>query len=165
MRSRLSGGRRFRRIMKGLPDAMRGQLVSVLNSGGRAILSAMRARAPRRTGALRAGLSYRVLPKSLRLRVGLLGRGRGKLFYARIQDLGRKGQTVSVRRRIAGVAQAGGGKAKPGARAAQYLMRVRPMEGKRFITGRFPELKSTIGNALRGIWTRALRSIAGGGGE
>lgn len=178
MRSRITGGRRFRRLMKALPDAMRGQLVSVLNSGGRAILSAMRAKAPKRTGALSKGLSYRVMEKSLRLRVGLLGTkgGRAKLFYGRIQDLGRKGSIVTVQRRqrvsvnigdgeVANVLRTSRGRKRAEDIVTTYRMRVRPMAPKRFITGRYPELKSAIGNAMRGIWTRALRSIGGAGGE
>lgn len=178
MASHMRGGKRFRRLLKGMPDAMRGQLVSVLNSGGRALASSMRAKAPKRTGAVAAGIQFRVLPKSLRLRVGLIGtpRGRAKLFYGRIQDLGRKGGEVIVQRRRRVTANIGGGevanilRTQRGRKVKEdivttYRMRVRPMAPKRFITGRFPELRSAIGNALRGIWGRALGSIAKGSDE
>jgi hypothetical protein len=178
MAQRLRGTGRVKRILRGLPDAVQKQLVSVLESGGRGLQSAMRARAPKLTGAVRQGITYKVLPKSLRLRVGLLGtpRGRAKLFYGRIQDLGRRGQVVFVQRRRRVEAPIGGGatarilrtsrgrKVKADIVAA-YAMRVRPMAPKRFITGRFPDLRAAIGNALRGIWGRALGSIARGGDE
>lgn len=178
MPSHLRGGRRFRRVLRGLPDAMRSQMVSVLNSGGRALASSMRAKAPKRTGAVAAGIQYRVFPKTLRLRVGLIGtpRGRAKLFYGRIQDLGRKGGEVIVQRRrrvsldigageVAGVLRTRRGRKVSEDIVTTYRMRVRPMAPKRFITGRFPELRTAIGNGLRGIWTRALRSIALGADE
>ena len=42
---------------------------------------------------------------------------------------------------------------------------VRAMAGKHFVTGSFPVLRQTIGAAVRGIWSRALRSIASGGND
>lgn len=178
MRSKIRGGRRFRRLLKALPDSMRGQLVNVLRNGGRALVSSMRARAPNRTGALRQGIQFRVLEKTLRLRVGLIGtpRGRAKLFYGRIQDLGRKGREVVVQRRrrvsvnigageVVGVLRTQRGRKVGSDIVSTYRMRVRPMAPKRFITGRYPELRSAIGNALRGIWNRALNSMASTGDE
>ena len=138
----------------------------------------MRAKAPKKTGAVAEGIQDRVLEKSLRLRVGLIGtpRGRAKLFYGRIQDLGRKGGEVIVQRRRRVTVNIGDGEVRSILRlhrgrkvkddiVTTYRMRVRPMAPKRFITGRFPELRTIIGNALRGVWTRALRSVAGGKDE
>jgi hypothetical protein len=78
--------------LKRLPESVRQEIVRELDRAGREILPVMQSRAPVRTGATRAGLSYRVLRGSLRLLVGLISTplGRAKLFYARIQDLGRK---------------------------------------------------------------------------
>lgn len=178
MRSRLRGAKRFKRLMKGLPNSVESQLISVLSNGGRALQSSMRAKAPKRTGAVAAGITYKVLPKTLRLRVGLIGtpKGRAKLFYGRIQDLGRKGQEVIVQRRrrvsvnlgdgeVVDVLRTARGRKRAGDIVSTYRMRVRPMARKRFVTGRFPELRSVIGNALRGIWSRALRSIASSDSE
>lgn len=175
MASRLTGVRRFRRLLRAAPESVTAQLVRVLENGGRAIQSAMRARAPKRTGAVAAGITYKVLPKSLRLRIGLLGtpRGRAKLFYGRIQDLGRRAQTVTVQRRRRVEVNIGRGEVKSILRTSRgrkraedivttYQMRVPAMAPKRFITGRYPELRTAIRNALRGIWNRALRSIATG---
>lgn len=178
MAYRARGGAKFRRLLKGMPDAMSTQLISVLNNGGRALQSAMRARAPKRTGAVAAGITYKVLEKTLRLRVGLIGtpRGRARLFYGRIQDLGRRGKTVLVQRRRQVSVNIGRGEFRDVLRTSRgrkraedivttYRMKVRPMAPKRFITGRYPDLRGAIGAALRGIWTRALRSIAGGSNE
>lgn len=162
-RSRLKGLPRVRRIMRGMPDAMREEIADALEESGPELAAEMSGRAPNRTGALRAGIKWRVLRKTMRLRVGLIDapRVRNKLFYSRILDLGRKAQTVTVNRRIAGVAQPGGGKAVEGARVARYTMRVRAIAPKRFVTGRYPDLRAKINRRLRGIWSRALNKIAG----
>lgn len=155
------GMARVLRVMRKLPDAFSAQIVSVLDSGGRLILSAMRARAPKRTGALREGLSYRVYPKTLRMRAGLLDtrRGADKLFYGRIQDKGRKAQVVTVRRYVR---KRGMAASEMGGRIiGPYQMRVRAMPGKRFVTGQFTVLRRAIGNAVRGIWGRAMASAEG----
>lgn len=177
-RSRVRGIGRFRRLLKRMPDAVRGELVVELAVTGRQIKQAIQARAPRRTGALQAGITDEVLPKSLRLQVGLLGtkRGRADLFYGRIQDLGRREQVVLVQRRRRVEAEIGGGRTANilrlhrGRKVAEdivssYYMRVRAMPAKRFITGRFPDLRKTLNDNLRGIFARALGRIAGGDDE
>lgn len=177
MAQRLRGIGRVRRIMRRLPDNMRGELKVALEKGGRTLQSAMRAKAPRLTGALSSGIDYRVTP-ALRLRVGLIGTrsGRAKLFYGRIQDLGRKAQVVMVQRRRRVEVSIGGGETARILRTAKgrkvaadiattYPMRVRAMAPKRFITGRFPDLRAALREALRGIWDRALGAISGGGDE
>jgi hypothetical protein len=157
---------------------MRGAGKSVLESCGRGLQSAMRARAPKDTGALRQGITYRVLAKTMRLRVGLLGtpRGRAKLFYGRIQDRGRKEQVVMVQRRrrvevpigdgrSARILRTERGRKKKDDLVTTYAMRVRAMAPKRFVTGRYPDLRAAISGALRGVWQRAMRSIAGTASE
>jgi hypothetical protein len=163
-RSRIKGVAKVKRIMRALPDAMRDQIADALEQSGKDLAAEMSGRTPSRTGALRAGIKWRVLRKTMRLRVGLIDapKVRNKLFYGRILDLGRKAQTVTVNRRIAGVAQPGGGKAVAGARVAKYTMRVRAIAPKRFVTGRYPDLRAKINDRLRGVWTRALSKIAGG---
>ncbi|MET4664936.1 hypothetical protein [Sphingomonas sp. PvP056] len=158
-RSKLRGIGRFKRLLRRTPDAVRGEIIVELNVTGRQIKQAIQAKAPSKTGALRAGIDSKVLPKSLRLQVGLLGgrRGRQNLFYGRIQDLGRRAQTVQVQRRRSNpTGKAGSSLTK------RYPMKVRYMQGKRFITGRFPELRKTLNANLRGILTRSLGRIAGG---
>ncbi len=163
-RRRWRGDKTFRRVMKGMPDAVRKEMADVLVDGGRDIRRMMAARAPRRTGALQQGILCRVLPKTLKLRVGLIGtkRGRAKLFYGRILDLGRKAQVVSVRRRkVAGSVLSRGRKVA----GATYQMRVRAIAPMRFITGRYGDARSIIQKRLRGIFDRALKNLAGGGND
>ncbi|QCI92312.1 HK97 gp10 family phage protein [Novosphingobium sp. EMRT-2] len=161
---------KVRRMMRDLPENFRRQMVSVLNSGGRALQSSMRAKAPRRTGATREGITYKVSERTMKLRVGLLGTraGRSKLFYARIQDLGRKAQ-VAKRRYVVAVPRNGyrryAGKRTRDLGRKYHPVNVRAMAGKHFVTGSFPVLRQYIGTAVRGIWSRALRSIASGGND
>ncbi|WP_010218933.1 HK97 gp10 family phage protein [Sphingomonas sp. PAMC 26621] len=167
-RSKLRGIGRFKRLLRRMPEAARGEIVVELSVTGRQIKQAIQAKAPRKSGALREGIESKVLPKSLRLQVGLLGgrRGNRDLFYGRIQDLGRKAQVVRVLRRHSDFAHTfnRNGTRKKTVESA-YLMRVRAMAPKRFITGRFPELRQALNANLRGILTRSLSRIAGGSDE
>lgn len=170
------GMSKVKAMLDRLPESFRRQMVGVLEGAGRGLKSAMRARAPTRTGALQQGIDYKVYPKSLRMVVGLLltRRGRSNLFYGRIQDLGRKAQVVVVSRlrrgqRGAWTARIAGGTARTSRKPADlstatYAMHVRAMAPKRFITGRKPELQNAMRNGLKGIFARAMRS-AGGSGE
>lgn len=148
---RVAGAGRIKALLRGMPEAMRREMADAFDAGGKDMESAMKSRAPRRTGALHAGISYKVQPRSLTLKVGLLGtkRGRSEIFYGRIQDLGRRAQTVLVKRR----------------NTRPYLLRVRAMAGKRFVTGRFPELRRALREKVRGIFGRALGSISGAGSD
>lgn len=176
-RTRLRGRGRMRKLLRRLPSAIRGELVVELRVTGRQIRQAVQAKTPRRTGALREGISERVLPTSLRLQVGLLctPKGRSKLFYGRIQDLGRKAQVVLVQRRRRVKASFGGpdhtilrvsrGRKIASDIVATYPMKVRAMPAKHFVTGRYAELRRTLNDNLRGIWSRAMGTLAGGGDE
>ena len=160
---------RVRKLLRRLPDAVAGEIVVELNVTGRQMNQAVLAKAPRKSGALRAGISYKVLPKSLRLQVGLLGtrKGQSKLFYGRIQDLGRKAQVVSVQRFKAGVKREydRAGRKSGGGLTRRYLMKVRAMAPKRFVTGRYPDLRRALRDNLRGTFARSLQSISGAGDE
>jgi hypothetical protein len=178
-RGSVRGIGRVRRLFRRLPAAVANMIVVELHVTGREILAAAKARTPRATGALVAGESQRVLPKSLRLQIGLLGtpKGRSKLFYGRIQDLGRKAQVVLVerRRRVKRTLASGtalsllrvgpNGRKRSEDIVATYRMRVPAMPGKRFITGRFPELRRRLNRNLRGIFARALAATAAGGSD
>lgn len=146
----MTGIGELRRAMRALPDAAKAEIGDELRSGGFDIVSAMRAKAPRKTGQLERAISYRVLAKGLVLRAGLLDDkgGASTTFYGRIQDLGRKEQVVRVRRR-----KPGGGMAK------SYTMQVRYMAGKRFVTGQYATLKARIGRNLQAVGARIARRL------
>lgn len=149
---RWKGAKSFRRLLKNMPNAMHAEMEDVLDEGSLDIQRAMVARTPRRSGALRAGIKRRVLRKSLSAKIGLIGtpRGRARLFYGRILDLGRRSQLVTARRR------------KPSGGISTYVMRVRGTIPLHFVTGRYIELRTIIGRRLKGVWDRALNSLAGG---
>lgn len=163
-RTRLRGVGRFRRTMKALPAAVSQEIVVELNVTGREVRSLMQAKAPKNTGRLAAAITYRVLPKSLRMQVGLIGpqKERNDLFYGRIQDLGRKAQVVQARRRVGSFADPHNGSIR--SRLTTYPMQVSAMAPKRFITGRYADMRNSLKTNLRGIWTRALGVAASGGG-
>ncbi|MEH3107148.1 MAG: hypothetical protein PGN09_07660 [Sphingomonas fennica] len=152
--------KRIRRIFRGLPDTARNEMVRLLDEGGRAMVGAIRARTPRLRGRLQAGIRYQVYRASLRLRVGLIGvRSNSRLFYGRILDRGRRAQTVTVsRRKIARSTLVNGRRDAH----RPYQLRVRALPARRFVSGRYPDLKARIGNSLRGYWDRVLRQISGG---
>ncbi|MBY0583269.1 MAG: HK97 gp10 family phage protein [Sphingomonas sp.] len=165
MASKVVRNPRARRILRQLPDAMRAELVDALNRGGDALVATVKSRTPRRSGALAAGIRKKVLPQSLRLRVGLVGpvKERRQLFYGRILDLGRKAQTVAVApRKYANRTFVRQG----GRRVAlkTFVVRVRAIAPKRFITGQYPQARSIITGQVKFIWERALARIAGGDG-
>jgi hypothetical protein len=150
--SRFRGAPRLRRLMQRMPAAVQAEIVEELGRGGGELEAEMERRAPFRTGSLRGGISHKVFAKTMKLRVGLLGtkRGRAKLFYGYIQDVGRKAQTVRVTRRM----KAGG---------APYLMRVKAMAPKKFVTGSFRDIRMKLSGNLKQIWARALARVGGGG--
>ena len=149
--SKVKGARAFRQRLKKLPDAVSAEIVDVLDDGGRKMRAAMQARARRRSGKLAAGVKYKVLPKTLRLQVGLLGtkRGRAKLFYGFILDRGRKAQTVTIGR---------------GPRAGKS-MKIKARKGDGFVSGRYQELRELINRRTNRVFDRALQRIGSGGSE
>jgi hypothetical protein len=107
-RSSVKGATSFRRLVRQLPDASQAELLVLLNQAGPVIAARMKARTPvlatprkdRQAGALRDGIAWKVNARSMTLQVGLLGtpRGRAKLFYGHIIDVGRKAKTVTIKR-------------------------------------------------------------------
>jgi hypothetical protein len=90
----------FRSILERLPDAVTNELKAGLEQTGRIVLSRAQALAPvyqgkpRKglvSGALRSGLSAKVTPKSLKLKVGLVGKPiNRKLFYGWLVERGHR---------------------------------------------------------------------------
>lgn len=164
-RRRVRGDRAFKRMLDKLPDVVRQQVAGELKVTGTQILSQQRARAPFRTGAVKRSLTMRVLPKTLKLKVGLLGKPiNRKLFYAHIVQYGRKAKTVTVERGNSSVAVGGpvrgrkGRALKAGIRGV-YRLRVRAMKPRNFI---FPMRRDQIYQRFRDIWQRALTKASYG---
>lgn len=152
-RSAIRGSKSFRRLLRGLPDSMRFEMADVLTKTGPTAASLVEGRVgavtKRRTGRLQAGVKWKVYPRTLRLQVGYLGTkaSRAKLFYARILDLGRKAQTVTVKNRK---------------NTAPYQMKVRAIAPKKFVTSGIGDLRRVVNIRLNGVWDRALRRTATG---
>lgn len=145
---KLQGVRSTRRLLRNIPDTARAEVVHVLQDAGPRIARVMQGRTPRRTGALQAGIKWKLTPKTLKLQIGLLGtkRGRAKLFYGYILNFGRKAQTVMIKR--------GPRKGHP--------MNVSRIAPKHFVTGAMPDLRNTLRTDLQGIWKRILTKAASG---
>lgn len=127
-----------------MSPAIQGEVETLLRETGAQVLTEQKSRVPVRTGALKQGLSMKVLPKSRRLQVGLIGKPvNRKLYYGRIVEFGRKGQTVRARR-------AGG---KP------YLMKVRGMAPRPFV---YSVNREDIYSRFRSLWDRVLGRAAAG---
>ena len=150
----LKGASIVRRLLRDMPDAMRGEIVDLMQEKAPAALAIARGGAPARTGALRAALSVKVYPKAVRLRVGLLGKAvNRRLFYGRILEAGRRAQTVNVRRRTS-------------SGVSSYALRVSPISNRAYDMVEGPakrQIRSLMFDQLHGIWERALRKAAMGG--
>lgn len=150
-RRRVRGDRAFRKLLVRLPDSIRHELIVDLHVGGAEILAVQRADAPKRTGALAQALSKRVFPRTVRLRVGLIGRPvNRRFFYAKIFQWGRKAQTVNARRRSAGG-------------VSSYQMRVRAIAAQPFVrSSRVAAIRDKIASGVRRFWSRVLTRAATG---
>jgi hypothetical protein len=168
----VQGDRAFRKLLARMPEAMRRSMVEMMDGIGSEMLAEMIAAAPSRTGALRAGLSKRVSPKTMRLRVGIIGRAVARrLFYGRIINFGRKAQTVTVSRKGAHLA-IGGRSIGRRARALSagtkgvYRLRLSAIPANPFVTGVGRSLRRKIaGPRIDAFWGRALASAAQGAGD
>lgn len=150
-RSRLRGDRNFRKILKQLPSSAQDEMGDILEASGIELLAEMRRDVPVASGALKAGLSSKLLRKTLRLRVGLIGtpRGRAKLFYGFIVELGRKARTVTIKRGP-----------QAGAR-----MRVRQMAARPFVWKKRVAERGRLNERVRGFWGATLADAAQGVGS
>lgn len=153
-RSRVVGASRVRKLLRRLPETMRAEIITALQGIGPKLLGRARGEAPRKTGALASALTFKVYPRTLRLRLGLLTkRLNSDYFYGHILEVGRKAQTKTVRRRTSnGV--------------IQYALRVSPISPGRYdmVGGRTKTFaKNLIRPLLSRIYDRALRKAASGG--
>jgi hypothetical protein len=156
-RGALKGARKVSRLLKRLPETVRGEVVAVLKEKAPVITSYSQSAAPSKTGELRRAIKWKVSEKTLRLRIGLFGtKLNADLFRARILERGRRAQTVVVKRRVKG-----GGK-------SAYRLRVSPIGRGRydFLAGRAMRFAiATLQPDLRKVWDRALRKAAGVGDD
>lgn len=84
-----------------MPEAIRQEAAERLDALGDTILAEQKSsgRFKSQTGALRNALSKRVTPKTLKLKVGLVGKPiNRKLYYGLILQVGRKGGGRGVKR-------------------------------------------------------------------
>jgi hypothetical protein len=181
---RIRGDRAFKRLIKQLPDAARQEILGVMQSQGRAELSKEQSLvAVRRLGnrsggelappgGLRSGLSMRVLPASLKLKVGILGKPLNrKLFYGWIVEKGRKPGVVIATRSGALNAQvrAAGGRSNkykglalrlgaPGT----YQLRIGALPPRHFV---YTTSREQLYQPYRVVWSRALSRAATGASD
>ena len=165
----------FRELLKRLPETVADELRAQLEDTGKLVLGRQKARAPvyqgkprkgLTPGALREGLSYKVLPKSLRLRVGLVGKATNrKLFYGRFVQFGRKAKTVIANRSGKGI-RVSGHKWRRQAEAKGvkgfYKLRVRAMAPRNFI---WTTPRDVIARPFQKIWGRAIHRAKQGSAD
>ncbi|MDX3908420.1 MAG: hypothetical protein QHC67_01180 [Sphingobium sp.] len=135
-----------------MPDAARSEMAEVLEDGSADIQKAVLRETPRRKGALQNAIRTKVLKQTLSAKIGIIGppAERRSVFYGRILDLGRRAQVVKAVRRA------------PSGKVSRYLMRVRGIAAKRFISGPRTDARALIANRLRGVWDRILKRLSGG---
>lgn len=172
MSRRVRGDKSFARLLKQLPDAVKKEIIVEHHVTGREVLAEQQARVPVRRGKLKAGLSMKVLPASMRLQVGLIGRPiNRRLYYGRIVQFGRKAQVViATRRNVLAATRPLGGRSnsyknlalKHGVKGA-YKMRIRATAPRNFL---YPRTQAQLSQPYQQIWGRALdRAAAGAGNE
>jgi hypothetical protein len=155
------GVAKVRTFFNRLPDDFRNEIVVELNVMGPQLLSRIQGRTPVRTGALKGGESWRVLPRSLKLQIGFLGTpsGRSKLFYARIVEFGRKAKTVQATRLVRGgrsawTAGIASGQyrpsSKPHALVEHYALKVGATQPRLMVSGRMTDPAQPAGQQFAG---------------
>lgn len=166
MARRVKGGKAFRRLINRLPETVKQELREQLNETGKLLLRRARQRVPVDSGALKAGLSYRVPPKGLYLRVGLVGKPvNRRLYYGRIVEFGRKAKTVVVNRSGRGV-RLSGNRFKRQALAKGikgfYRLHIRAMAPRHFV---YATPREAIYRPFQKIWGRAVHDAAQGASD
>jgi hypothetical protein len=170
--SNIAGIKAVRRLLKQLPDEARQEIAEVLERGGRRILTAQKAAAPRKTGQLAAGLRMDLSKKSLLLRIGIFGKASARrLFYARIIGGGRRAQTVTVSRR-GKAAIAAHGKRLQGRRKVQgdivstYRLRVKARVAQPVIDpSAARQARRALYEDMKAVWGRVLAKHPPGSGD
>lgn len=168
---RIRGDRAFKRLIGKLPETVKGEMVVELNVLGRDQLARERSLVAKRSGKLGNALSFKVLPATLKLKVGLLGKPiNKKLFYGRIIEFGRKSKVVDVvRGGLSSRVRAAGGRsnrykalaARMGVKGS-YKLKVRAMAPRHFV---YTTTRDQLAAPFRNIWQRALGRAAAGASD
>lgn len=151
-RRRIRGDRAFKRLLVQMPDAIRDEAVEMLDAAGEEIVPMQRADAT--SSRARAAISKRVLRGALQLKTGIVGRPLNRrLWWTRVIEKGRKGQTVTARtRRVAGSTRRLGYKVRVRARAAQPFI----------YSARAEAVRNSMGGRLGTFWEKVLARAAQG---
>lgn len=137
------GDRSFKQLIDRLPDAVRQEIIVQLNLTGRELLAQDISNAPVATGSLKAALTMKVLPASLKLKVGLVGKAINRqIFYALMVEYGRKGGGRGVKRG-----------------SAKYASGIGATIARHFVYNRGRE---AIYEPFKQIWTKALARASSG---
>jgi hypothetical protein len=144
-------------MLRRLPDSMSQEMAAVMEEVRPTAIAIAKGGAPVKSGRLRAAIDGKVYPKTLRFRVGLLTKRIARAnFYGYILEVGRKAQTVQVKR------------SKPSGGVAQYALRVTKIAPTKHdmvggqAKGRIRELFRA---PLNKLFDRALRDAARGAGD
>ena len=153
-KSRIHGFRQTKKLIRNIDAAARAEISDVLEYTGPRLQNLIKLRTPVRTGALSRGIKYRVLKKSLSLKVGVLGspKNRGKLFYGYILNFGRKGGPAKANR-----------KTKSG--RSNYTVNVKRLPASKFVTGAGRFIRPELQPHLDFVWDRILRRASRGTGD
>jgi hypothetical protein len=174
VKGKVKGAAGVRKLLRALPDAARDGMADVLDDYGSKALAAMRQDVAFKTGFLRSRLSKNLSRKSLRLKVGFVGKRAnsaikpkgdqfvGKQFYGRFIEFGRKAQTVTVRRRRKGAKGLRNGTKKAEDIAATYQLRVKEMGARPFVFKKRTALRSDLTTSLNKYWDNVLSAAASG---
>lgn len=147
-----ASARRQRAMLKRLTPEARGEMVVEMNLIGDDELARMRRDVARKSGFLASGLSKKVYPKSLRLRVGIIGKKVNRdRWYRWIIEKGRKAQTVTVNRRR--------GRSSP----STYSLRVRAMRARPYVFSGGGAAQIARSRRLQGFWSKVLARVGAGG--
>lgn len=149
MARRTKGLRRTRRLLKAIDPVARQEITDILDVGTTKARNLAKLRAPVRKQRLAAGITSKVLKRSLKGRVGLLTKKTaGDLFYGHILNKGRKGGEARVNRIRQGKRQS-------------YTVKVRAIAAKYFLPGNV-EAASIVGPRLRQAWEQILTDASRG---
>ena len=152
MASKVKGVAQLRKRLRQMPDFVRSDIAEELRASGQRMLARAKAEAPKRTGGLSGALSFKVAPKTLNMRIGLVTKAmRRKFFYGYILDQGRKAKTVQVKRRT-----------KSG--VTSYAMRVKAIPRNRydFVFGRMRDFRTNELPHIRRALEKALSRVSRG---